>query len=219
EGGEPVRLTWHPDIDVVAEWYPDGKSILIRSRRASAIQRFDRFFQVPAAGGFERLLPLPTGGYASLSPDGNRLAFVSPSYDNRTWKRYRGGNAPDIWIYDFKANSSEKITDWEGPDEWPMWHDHASYYCSDRKDRRHNVVAPPLSPRPASHSPFPAWSPDGRWIPCLSDQGGEYELHVIGSDGKTPDRQVTRGGATFRFPPRWSPDSKKLAFSDKTRTL
>jgi tricorn protease len=63
------------------------------------------------------------------------------------------------------------------------------------------------------------WSPDGKWIAYLSDASGEYEIHVIGSDGTTPDRQVTKGGNTFRFGPRWSPDSKKLAFSDKTMTL
>jgi WD40 repeat protein len=72
EGGEPTRLTWHPDVDQVAEWYPDGKSILLRSRRASFIQRFDRFFKVPATGGFEEMLPLPTAGYATFSPTQGR---------------------------------------------------------------------------------------------------------------------------------------------------
>src|SRR5262245_50395532 len=132
EGGEPRRLTWHPGDDQVAEWEPDGRNLLIRSLRASAPTRFDRFFRVPAAGGFEQLLPLPTAGYCSLSPDGRRIAFVSPSYDRRTWKRYRGGNAPDIWIYDFVANQSEKMTDWPGPDELPMWHRNTVYYCSGR---------------------------------------------------------------------------------------
>src|SRR5437667_7658225 len=132
EGGEPARLTWHPSPDQVAEWYPDGRSILIRSPRASAIQRYSRFFRVPARGGFEEPLALPTAGYATFSADGNRIAYVAPSYDNRTWKHYRGGNAPEIWIYDFRSNSSEKITDWAGPDEWPMWHGNTIYYCSDR---------------------------------------------------------------------------------------
>ena len=115
-GGEPQRLTFHPGNDQVAEWYPDGKSILIRSARASNIQRYDRFFKLPAGGGFEELLSLPTAGYASLSADASLIAFVSPSYDRRTWKRYKGGNSPNIWVYDFKANKSQNITaDWAGP--------------------------------------------------------------------------------------------------------
>ena len=141
-GGEPKRLTFHPGPDVVAEWYPDGKSLLLRSPRASSVQRYTRFFKIPATGGFEEMLPLPTAGYASLSADANLIAFVSPSYDNRTWKRYRGGNAPNIWVYDFKANKSENITaDWPGPDEWPMFHGRTVYYCSDRNGRTANLWA------------------------------------------------------------------------------
>jgi tricorn protease len=318
DGGEPARLTWHPDLDQVAEWYPDGRAILLRSQRASAMRRYSRFFKMPATGGFEEMLPLPTAGYASLSSDGRRLAYVSPSYDNRTWKRYRGGNAPEIWIYDLADNKAEKMTDWAGPDEWPMWHAGTVYYASDRGGRTVNIWAfdtkarthrqvtkldeydvkwpsmgsdaivfenggylhvldlpsekvtkirvlvpddkpaaraelrnvsryinnGDLSPSakravleargdiftvpaeqgdarnltrsPGSREREPAWSPDGRWIAYLSDRSGEYEVHVIGADGKTPDRQVTKGATTFRYPPRWSPDSKKVAFSDKT---
>ncbi|HXH28126.1 MAG TPA: PDZ domain-containing protein [Candidatus Polarisedimenticolia bacterium] len=141
EGGEPHRLTWHPDKDQVAEWYPDGRSILFRSRRASAILRYDRFFRVAADGGFPEMLPPPTGGYASFSPDGSQIAYVDPSYDNRTWKHYRGGMAPDIWLYDFAANRSERLTDWPGPDEWPMWVGRTIYYASDRGGRTVNLWA------------------------------------------------------------------------------
>ncbi len=140
-GGEPKRLTFHPGADQVVEWYPDGKSILMRSARASSMQRFTRFFKLPAEGGFEQLLPLPTAGYASLSADANLLAYVSPAYDNRTWKRYRGGNAPNIWTYDFKNNKSERITDWDGPDEWPMFHGRTVYYDSDQDGHKQNIWA------------------------------------------------------------------------------
>ena len=73
--------------------------------------------------------------------DGQQIAFVSPQYDRRTWKRYKGGNAPDIWTYDFARNTSERITNWEGPDEWPMWHGRTIYYCSDRGGRTANLWA------------------------------------------------------------------------------
>lgn len=142
EGGEPKRLTFHPGVDQVAEWYPDGKSLLFRSGRASAPSRFDRFFRIAREGGFEQMLPLPTAGYASLSADATKIAFVSPSYDRRTWKRYKGGNAPNIWVYDFAANKSECITaDWEGADEWPMFHGRTVYYCTDRDGGKQNLWA------------------------------------------------------------------------------
>jgi len=321
EGGEPARLTWHPGPDQVVDWYPDGTSILFRSARVSAPQRFDRFFKVPAQGGFEELLPLPIAGFGALSPDASVLAYVFPQYDRRTWMRYRGGNAPDIWTYDFKKNVSEKLTDWAGPDEWPMWHGRTLYYSSDQGGRTLNLWAYDLDKKtrrqvtrfddydvkwpaiggdaivfekggylfvldlaneksqklqvlvpddkPATRAEFrnvsqwitdfdlspsakravfaargdlftvpaekgdprrlvatpgarerdPAWSPDGKWIAYLSDQTGEYEVWVVGGDGKTAPRQVTKGADTYRFPLLWSPDSKKLAFSDKTRTL
>src|SRR4029450_1563516 len=73
--------------------------------------------------------------------DASQIAFIAPSYDNRTWKRYKGGNAPEIWTYNFEKNSSEKITKWEGADEWPMWHDRTIYYVTDKGGRIANIWA------------------------------------------------------------------------------
>ncbi|HEX4960268.1 MAG TPA: PDZ domain-containing protein [Thermoanaerobaculia bacterium] len=64
-----------------------------------------------------------------------------------------------------------------------------------------------------------SWSPDGRWAVYLSDRTGEYEIWVRPVDGSGPERQVTKDGGVWRFQPRWSPDSKKLAYGDKNRKL
>ncbi|MCP4632206.1 MAG: protease, partial [candidate division Zixibacteria bacterium] len=49
----------------------------------------------------------------------------------RTWKRYKGGMAQDVWIFDLSTFESEKITDWEGTDNMPMWYKDKIYFASD----------------------------------------------------------------------------------------
>ena len=131
-GGSPQRLTHHPDPDLVVEWYPNGKDVLYRSRMTSPSRRFNRFFRQSLEGGLPEQLPLPYGELASFSPDGTRMAFQFISREFRTWKRYRGGMASDIWLYDFQKNTSEKFTDFDGTDAIPMWHDQTIYFLSDR---------------------------------------------------------------------------------------
>jgi tricorn protease len=60
----------------------------------------------------------------------------------RTWKRYTGGMAQDIAIYDFKNNTYERITDYPGTDTYPMWHGDTIYFGSDRgPERRINIYS------------------------------------------------------------------------------
>jgi tricorn protease len=133
-GGEPKRLTFHPDPDLMVDWYPDGKSILFRSTRLTSLEspRYNRLFKVPVEGGYVEALPLPTGELASFNADASKIAYNRMSREFRTWKRYRGGMAQDIWIYDFAKNELERITDFEGTDAFPMWHGDKIYFVSDR---------------------------------------------------------------------------------------
>lgn len=141
-GGSPTRLTHHPGSDLVVEWYPDGKNILYRSLMKSPSRRFNRFFKQPVEGGMPETLPLPYGELASFSPDGNRMALQYISREFRTWKRYRGGLASDLWLYDLVKNTSEKITIFEGTDALPMWHNNTIYFLSDRdKLKKLNIWA------------------------------------------------------------------------------
>ena len=131
-GGRPRRLTYHPMADYIVEWYPDGRHLLFRSQRMSPRNRFNRLFRISIKGGPAEPLPMPYGELATFSPDGKRMVFQVISREFRTWKRYRGGMASDLWLYDFTRNWSEKITKFEGTDALPMWHNQTLYFLSDR---------------------------------------------------------------------------------------
>ncbi|MEO7444859.1 MAG: PDZ domain-containing protein [Ferruginibacter sp.] len=65
----------------------------------------------------------------------------------------------------------------------------------------------------------PAWSPDGRTLAWWSDKSGEYELWLAPAGHEQDARKVTGYGPGFRYRLYWSPDSKMLAFMDKTGTI
>jgi tricorn protease len=60
----------------------------------------------------------------------------------------------------------------------------------------------------------PAWSPDGKWISYFSDKSGEYQLMIAPQDGLTPPRAIPLEGKYHYYTPSWSPDSKKLLYTD-----
>lgn len=62
---------------------------------------------------------------------------------------------------------------------------------------------------------YPTWSPDGKQIAYFSDRSGEYSLYMRPADGSGKETLVQSFGKGFRYPPQWSPDSKKLLFLNK----
>ncbi len=141
-GGEPLRMTHHPMGDRTLGWYPDGEGILYASAMESERQRFSQFYRAPAAGGLPEKLPIPYGEFGAVSPDGDWLAYVPIQRSFRTWKRYRGGMAPDIWLFNLNDHSSRNLTDSEANESHPMWHGSTLYFLSDRgSNQRWNIWA------------------------------------------------------------------------------
>ncbi len=329
-GGEPRRLTYNMDQgslperlgpnNLVMGWTPDSRNVLFRSRFELWNGWMGRLYTIGLDGGLPEALPIPHGGFTSFSPDGKRIAYNRNFREFRTWKRYRGGQADDVWIYDLAAQKLENITNNPAQDFIPMWVGDKIYYLSDR-DRTANLFEYDLKTKterkvtdytefdvkwpsageggiayenggylyvldPATNqsrkvsvtiasdmavarplivpvtknitdynlSPdgkralfgargeiftVPAengntrnltntsgtkergstWSPDGKWIAYISDATGEDQLYVIAQDGKGAPVQLTADFNVWLFPPVWSPDSKKLAFADKSLNL
>ncbi len=64
----------------------------------------------------------------------------------------------------------------------------------------------------------PAWSPDGRSIAYFSDASGEYGLEIRDQTGMGEAKKIALE-PSFYYSPVWSPDSTRIAFSDKRLNL
>jgi tricorn protease len=60
----------------------------------------------------------------------------------------------------------------------------------------------------------PAWSPDGKFVSYFSDKSGEYKLVIESQDGLKPAREIALANPTHYYTPSWSPDSKKIVYTD-----
>ncbi len=131
-GGNITRLTYHPGHDVVVGWHDQKNKIIFRSRRES-YNRFTRLYMIsPDGSGLESII-LHEAAQGSFSPDGNQIAYNKIAREDRTWKRYKGGMAQDIYLYNLKTDERKQLTDFKGTDRIPMWMGNKIYFSSDRE--------------------------------------------------------------------------------------
>ncbi len=140
-GGIPTRITHHPMADRLVDWTPDGKALLFASGMESGKDRFNKLFLVSKEGGLPEALPLPYAEFGALSPDGKVLAYQPISTEFRTWKRYRGGMASEIWFYDLEKKTASRLPSLAGSnDSMPMWHGDKLYFLSDRDAKKRSNI-------------------------------------------------------------------------------
>lgn len=163
-GGEPKRLSYHPAYDRVIGWTRDGVYVLFVSRR----DLYNELFKVNVAGGYPEKLELDRVAYASLSPNGKKAAINRFNSDRMNWKGYKGGMQQDIWIADLMGKRFEKITDWEGYDNYPMWRGGQIYFNSDREDARMNLYVYDIE--------------SGRITRCTEHTKWDVEFPALGND-------------------------------------
>lgn len=141
-GGSPERVTYSMDIPgasermgpskLIMQWTSNGQDILFRSREESWNLMVGNLFLIDKNGGMTRDLGVPRAGFGTLSPDEKKMAYNRVFREFRTWKRYRGGQADDIWIYDFNTKTIENITNNPAQDIIPIWMGNKIFFVSDR---------------------------------------------------------------------------------------
>jgi tricorn protease len=191
-GGVPRQLTWYNPVgempprggwdNVVLDWTPDSKQILIRANRTTFGERNGRYFLVSLEGGLEKPLPIVNGGFGVLSPDGSRIVFTPVDREFRNWKRYKGGRASDLWIYDLNANTSEQITSFEGTDQLPTWSGDNIFFASDRDLKlniwQYNTVTKETK-QITNYTEFDVMWPSGNGDQLVYENGGYiYRLNL-----------------------------------------
>jgi len=137
QGGNIQRVTFHPGNDEVVGWHPIKNKIVFTSGRHST-SRYSKLFLIsPDGTGLEELI-MYDAYRGSFSPDGKQIAYNKTNREDRTWKRYKGGRAQEVYIYDFDTNEEVNVTNYDGTDRMPMWIGDKVYYTSD-KDRVLNI--------------------------------------------------------------------------------
>lgn len=148
EGGVPNRLTYTPVLsrddvsdrmgpnNIVMGWKHDDHSIVFRSRMREWNSFNGQLYLTTIKGDLPVQIPLPRGGFCSFSPDDSELAYNRIFREFRTWKRYRGGMADDIWIYNFATKKVRNITNNPAQDIIPMWKGAKIYFLSDRDENK-----------------------------------------------------------------------------------
>ena len=143
-GGEARQLTFYPAEgplpdrwgydNQVQGWTPDGSAVIFRSLRDGHRLTDGKLYTVPVDGGLPEALPMTISGAGILSPDGSQSLFSPLFRDFRTWKRYEGGWAQDLYIFNLDGSGSTNITDHPRTDRDPMWFGDLIYFVSDRDD-------------------------------------------------------------------------------------
>lgn len=142
KGGAPRQLTFYNDVGImpprggfdyiVLDWSPDSKKILVRANRTPYGKRMGKYYLVSIDGGLEEPLEIPEAGFGKFSPDAKKIVYTPISREFRTWKRYKGGRAQDVWIYDLEHHTSKRLTKFPGTDQHPLWYKDKIYFVSDR---------------------------------------------------------------------------------------
>lgn len=198
-GGEPRQLTFYPakgpfaprwgwDNQVLG-WSNDGQSVIFRSQRDSWSLPISRLYKVSINGGAAEALPMPEAGSGDFSPDGTKMVYSPRTRDFRSEKRYGGGQANTLYIYDLQTNDARKISEGARPWRDAMWIGDKIYFNSDMDGKFNLYAFDPANGRRTQATNFKDW--EVRWASSddqskiVYERNGELEIFDTKSNKST----------------------------------
>jgi tricorn protease len=185
EGGVPRRLSYTATLsrddlsdrmgpnNIVMAWKNRSNEIAFRSRWREPNDFIGQLYTIGLEGDLPKQLPVPRGGFVSFSPDDTKMAYNRIFREFRTWKRYQGGMADDVWIIDLKTGALENITDHPAQDIIPMWAPNNKIYFLSERTGRMNLFSYDLgTKRIAQHTNYTDYDVK---FPSLGQGGIVYE--------------------------------------------
>ncbi len=219
DGGVPRQLTYYPAHGPLAPrwgydnqvygWTPDGKAVLFRSLRdADGGRTMTALYTVSVEGGLPVKLPMPTAGAGDFSPDGKSMVYSPLFRDFRTWKRYEGGWAQNLLIFNLKSYDTQDVAPSKRTERDPMWVGDAICFVSDRDGTLNLYKYNPKSDETKQLTKNDKW--DVRWASSdnigqiVYELNGELRVYDVKSDNDTDiSISVPHDGLAMR-PSRYS---------------
>ena len=147
-GGQPRRLTWHPDADTPTGWTADGNAVTMVSARETDHGRSGQLYHVSVDGGLPQKQMEARVMHGVYDSDDARFAYTSfrAAYNGLNggtsgWRGYRGGSAPQVQIMDIAAQTVTTVPGVGANNINPMWLDDTLYFISDREDKLLNIYS------------------------------------------------------------------------------
>jgi tricorn protease len=199
----PLPPRWGYDHQVYG-WTPDGKSILFRSLRdANGGSTETALYTVAIQGGLPVKLPMPTSGAGDFSPDGSKMVYSPLFRDFRSWKRYEGGWAQNLYIIDLNSLETSDVSKTVRTERDPMWIGNAIFFSSDRDGTLNLYKFDIPSSQTTQLTTSDQW--DVRWPSSdnkgkiVYEFGGELSVYDITSNSTTKiSIQVPDDGLSMR---------------------
>lgn len=132
-GGEAKRLTFlGSNSCYISGWSTDGKEIYFNASAATPFYADTRAFSITASGGMPKELNVGQAACISINEHGGTLIGRN-NLDPARWKRYRGGQAGELWVDPAGDGDFKPLIKLHGNMVCPMWVGDRAYFLSDHE--------------------------------------------------------------------------------------